>query len=67
MSTIERLLGSGDDHRTAAYSLRPLAPGDIGWVTHRHGVLYADEYGYDERFEALRAMTQFEALPSRAD
>ena len=42
------------------YLLRTHRPGDIGWVVYRHGALYAEEYGYDERFEALVAQVAAE-------
>jgi DNA-binding MarR family transcriptional regulator/GNAT superfamily N-acetyltransferase len=57
METIEKLLGAPAEAgaQQAPYLLRPHQVGDMGWVVHRQGVLYGQECGYDESFEALAA------------
>jgi DNA-binding MarR family transcriptional regulator/GNAT superfamily N-acetyltransferase len=53
MSTIEQLLGA--ESLAPSLVIRPPLPGEYGWVIHRHGALYAREYGFDTSFEALVA------------
>lgn len=61
-----RLLGARDK---PAWTLRAPKPGDIGWVVSRHGAIYAEEYGFNQAFEALVAQVAGEFLathdPSR--
>ncbi len=54
MQFIEQSL-QAEKAETAPYILRPHKPGDLGWVTHRQAVMYYNEYGWAERFEALVA------------
>jgi GNAT superfamily N-acetyltransferase len=39
----------------ALITLSPLAPGDAGWIVHRHGAVIAPEFGWNMEFEAMIA------------
>jgi DNA-binding MarR family transcriptional regulator/GNAT superfamily N-acetyltransferase len=51
----ERALTPGRSTEREPIVLRAHRSGDVGWIAHRQGLLYAQEYGYDETFEALVA------------
>lgn len=57
----ERLLGAAEEiealleERAGEVRIRTAGSGDFGWLVERHGVLYADEYGWDVTFEGLVA------------
>ena len=51
MNEIEGLLGEP----SPGYLLRNPQPGDMGWIIHRQAVLYAQEYGWNNEYEALVA------------
>jgi DNA-binding MarR family transcriptional regulator/GNAT superfamily N-acetyltransferase len=54
MGAVEGLLAP-ENAGKPPHSLRTHRPGDMGRITHRQAVLYHEEYGWDESFEALVA------------
>jgi DNA-binding MarR family transcriptional regulator/GNAT superfamily N-acetyltransferase len=55
MGTIERTLAPRSDRPPRAYLLREPGPGDLGWMVQRNAAVYADDYGWDQSYEALVA------------
>lgn len=61
MRTVQDILH--DDHRSAGrrgdsagrVTLRGSRPGDLGWVLERNAAIYAEEFGWNEEYEALVA------------
>lgn len=52
MGQIQGFLG---EKESSSYLLRDPRPGDMGWIIHRQGLLYFQEYGWNADFEALVA------------
>ena len=59
LAAVERVLGTTPPPNEIR--LRRHRPGDMGWITHRQAVLYFEEYGWNEQYEALiaRIMADF--------
>lgn len=63
MRTIRSLLG--ESVAAAPLVIRPHRIGELGWLIHRQGVLYNQQFGWNGEFEALIAgiYSEYEAAP----
>jgi DNA-binding MarR family transcriptional regulator/GNAT superfamily N-acetyltransferase len=52
MSQIQSTLGDSSTPNEP-YVIRTHRAGDLSWIAYRHAVLYSQEYGWNQRFEAL--------------
>ena len=66
MQTIERLLAPREEPVSPGrLVLREARAGELGWIVHRHGALYAAEHGWGDRFEGLVAEVASDFLSNR--
>lgn len=70
MRTIEEILMNTGQERPP-FILRPHRIGDMGWIVHREGLGYAQQFGWDASFESLVAritadfLTNFDPVRER--
>lgn len=64
MRTIRRLLG--DEIAQSPIVLRPYRIGELGWLIHRQGLIYHQQFGWNGAFESLiaRIYHEYEAAPA---
>jgi DNA-binding MarR family transcriptional regulator/N-acetylglutamate synthase-like GNAT family acetyltransferase len=55
LSATKEICNVFEERAGTAMSLRDIKTGDLGWITHRQAVLYAEEYGWNSEYEALVA------------
>jgi DNA-binding MarR family transcriptional regulator/N-acetylglutamate synthase-like GNAT family acetyltransferase len=55
MRTVQQIFSTAGAPGQPSIAIRPYRIGDVGWAIERHGQLYADEFGWNQEFEALVA------------